>query len=68
MEIWFKQKSRTRMKCEWTGRTISKKKIRSKKTEKTVKINVPHLIKKPLGRKQIFIQTPFSHYFKIRLK
>ena len=39
-------------------------KIRSKKIEKTVKIKVklPHVNKKKsLTRKQIFVQTPFSH-------
>ena len=34
-----------------------------KKSEKTVKIKVklPHVNKKPLARKRIFVQTPFSH-------
>ena len=33
------------------------------KIEKTIKIKVklPHLNKKPLARKRIFVQTPFSH-------
>ena len=33
------------------------------KTEKTVniKLNLPHVNKKPLARKRIFIQTPFSY-------
>ena len=33
------------------------------KIEKTVKIKVklPHVNKKPLTRKRIFVQTPFSH-------
>ena len=33
------------------------------KNEKTVKIKVklPHVNKKPLARKRIFVQTPFSH-------
>ena len=33
------------------------------KIEKTLKINVklPHVNKKPLARKRIFVQTPFSH-------
>ena len=36
---------------------------RSKKIEKTVKIKVklPHVNKKPLARKRIFVQTPLSH-------
>ena len=35
----------------------------AKKIEKTVKIKVklPHVDKKPLARKRIFVQTPFSH-------
>ena len=35
------------------------------KTEKTVKIKVklPHVNKKPLARRRIFVQTPFSLYF-----
>ena len=34
-----------------------------KNQKKTVKINVklPHVNKKPLARKRIFVQTPFSH-------
>ena len=46
-------------------------KIRSKKIDKkTVKIKVelPHVNKKPLARKVISVQTTFSHYFKIRAK
>ena len=41
-----------------------RKKIRSKKNRKTVKeikVKLPHENKKPLARKQIFVQTPFSH-------
>ena len=40
------------------------------KIEKTVKIRVklPHVNKKSLPRNRIFVQTPFSHYFKIRAK
>ena len=40
------------------------------KIEKTVKIRVklPHVNKKPLPRNRIFVQTPFSLYFKIRAK
>ena len=38
-------------------------KTRSQKIEKTVKIKVklPHVNKKPLAIKRIFVQTPFSH-------
>ena len=47
------------MDCEKAFR----KEIRSKKSKKTVKIRVklPHVNKKPLARKQIFVQTQFSH-------
>ena len=40
-----------------------RKKNRSKKKQKTVKIKVklPHVNKKPLARKRIFVHTPFSH-------
>ena len=40
------------------------------KTEETVTIEVkfPYVNKKPLARKQIFVQTPFSLCFKIRVK
>ena len=39
------------------------KKPDPKKIEKTVKIEVklPHVNKKPLARKRIFVQTPLSH-------
>ena len=29
---------------------------------------LPHVNEKPLARKRIFVQTPFSHYFKFTLK
>ena len=39
------------------------KKTDPKKKQKTVKIKVklPHVNKKPLARKRIFVHTPFSH-------
>ena len=71
MEIWSKQKARPRISYEWIGKTI-KKKIRSNKLKKkTVKIKVKllHVNKKPLARKRIFVQTPFSHStFKLERK
>ena len=33
-----------------------------------IKVKLPHVNKKPLARKRIFVQTPFSHYFKNRAK
>ena len=46
--------------------TALKKRLRKnpvQKIEKTVKIRVklPHVNKKSIARKQIFVQTPFSH-------
>ena len=45
-----------------------RKKSDPKNRKKTVKIKVklPHVNKKPLARKRIFVQTPFSLYFKFR--
>ena len=44
-------------------------KNRSKKIEKTKnQVKLPHVKKKPLARKRIFVQTPFSHYFIFRAK
>ena len=31
-------------------------------------MKLPHLNKKPIARKRIFVETPYSHYFKIRTK
>ena len=47
-----------------------RKKIDQKIEKKTVKIGVklPHVNKKPIARKLIFVQTPFSHSTKIRAK
>ena len=45
IEIKFKQKTTPRMNYEWIEKTISEN----------------NQVKKPLARKQIFIQTLFSH-------
>ena len=57
-----KQKTIPRTDYERIGKTIYKKSD-LQKIEKTVKIKVklPHVNKKPLARKRIFVQTPFSH-------
>ena len=49
------------MNYEWIGKPLRKKS--DQKIEKTVKIKVklPHVNKKPLARKPIFVQTLFSH-------
>ena len=59
MEIWLKQKTGPRMESE----NHYEKEIGSKKSIKTVKtkVKLPHVNKKPLARKRIFVQTPFSH-------
>ena len=46
---------------DWENHLEKKNPIQ--KTEKTVKLKVklPHVNKKPLARKRIFVQTPFSH-------
>ena len=45
------------------------KKIWSEKSKNVkIKVKLPHMNKTPLGRKRIFGQTPFFHYFKIRAK
>ena len=57
------------MSCEWIANNhLEKNPIQ--KIEKTVKIRVklPHVNKKPLARKRIFVHTQFSLYFKIRAK
>ena len=57
-----KQKTRPRKDYEWIRKNhLEKNPI--PKIEKTVKIKLkwPHVNKKPLARKRIFVQTPFSH-------
>ena len=51
------------MKNEWIGKTILKKKIRSKKSKKNSKNQSENAAceHKPPARKRIFVQTPFSH-------
>ena len=50
------------------GKPFTKNPIQ--KIEKTVniKVKLPHVNQKPLPRNRIFVQTPFSLYFKIRAK
>ena len=56
-DVQFKEFSLTKQK---TKHRTDIKKIRSKKTVK-IKLKLPHVNKKPLARKRIFVQTPFSH-------
>ena len=57
---------------EWAVNGLGKpsRKKSAPKIEKTVKIwvKLPRVNTKPLPRNRIFVQTPFSHYFKIRAK
>ena len=58
--------SNKKLGLEWTMDGLGtpfRKKYPIQKSKKTVKIKVklPHLNKKQLARKQIFVQTPFSH-------
>ena len=48
------------MDCENHIEKKSDPKNRDKKTVK-IKLKLPHVNKKPLARKPIFVQTPFSH-------
>ena len=48
------------MNYEWIGKTIQKKSVpKYQKTVKT-KVKLPHVTKKQLAGKRIFLQTPFS--------
>ena len=55
-----KQKTRPRTDYEWIGKPLRKKSDRKNKTVK-IKVKLPHVNKKPLARKRIFVQIPFSH-------
>ena len=65
--IWFKGQfgSNEKLGLESTMNGLRKPftKISDLKYQKTVKIKVklPHVNKKPLARKRIFVQTSFSH-------
>ena len=56
-------KTRARMNYELIGKTFEKKSnpTNRKKTAK-IKVKLPQVNKKSLARKQIFVQTPFSHF------
>ena len=55
-----KQKTRPRRVYEWIRKTKILEKNSIQKNEKN-KVKLPHVNKKPLARKRIFVQTPFSH-------
>ena len=60
-DVQFKKFSLTKRTMNGLGKPF--RKIPIQKLKKTVKIKVklPHVNKKPLARKRIFVQTPFSH-------
>ena len=51
------------MNYEWIGKTIKKKSYPKYffKNLVQIKVKLPHVNKKPLSRKRIFVQTPFFH-------
>ena len=50
------------MSCEWIGKNHSvKNPIQKIEKAVTTRVKLPHVNKKPLARKRIFVQTPFSH-------
>ena len=59
---WLNRKLNPERTMNGLGKQFRKKNA-IQKIEKTVKIKVklPHVNKKPLARKRIFVQTPFSH-------
>ena len=60
-----KQTTRPRMEHKWICKIIRKKAI--KKIVK-IRVKLPHMNKKITIEKAIFAQTPFSLYFKNRVK
>ena len=55
------RKTRPRMKYERLGKTIQKESDPINKKTVKIKMKLPHVNKKPLATKQIFLQTPISH-------
>ena len=56
-----KQKTRPRTDYEWIGKPFRKNPIQNLKKNSKIKVKLPHVNKKPLAKKRIFVQTPFSH-------
>ena len=56
--IWFKQKTRPRMKYEWIEKKSDPNNRKNSKNQSEIAACEQ---KETLARKQIFVQTPFSH-------
>ena len=61
MENCLKQKTRPRINNKWIGKTIEKIQTKNRRKLTKIKLKLPNVSRKPLARKQIFVQTPFSH-------
>ena len=61
MKIWFKQNITPRMNYECIEKSLRKNPIRKFKKTVQIKVKSPHVNTKPLARKRILAQTPFSH-------
>ena len=70
MENRFKQKTRPRMIYECSGENhLEKNPIQQFEVSVKIKVKLPHVNKKTLGRKRNFVQTPFSYSaFKLERK
>ena len=72
-DIKFKEFPLTKQKLD-LKRTMSElgkpfpKESEQKFKKLEINVKMPHMNKKLQARKQIFVQTPSSHYFKIRVK
>ena len=61
MEKCLKQKTRPRINNKWIGKTIEKIQTKNRRKLTKIKVKLPNVSRKPPARKQIFVQTPFSH-------
>ena len=64
----LKKKTRPRMNYEWIGKTIEKKSDPTNRKKRVkIKVKLPQVNRKPLTRKQIFVQKfAFSLHFLFR--
>ena len=46
---------------DWENHLEKKSDPKNRKKEKKIKAKLPHVNEKPLARKRILVQTPFSH-------
>ena len=61
MKIWFKEKTTPRMNHERIGKTFRKKSYPTDPKNSKNQAKLPHVNKKPLARKRMFVATLFSH-------